>query len=137
MTDKQLMQMAIAAMERSYSPYSGFRVGAALLSADGRVFVGCNIENAAYPLTVCAERCAMFKAVSEGAREFVALAVAGGREGELRERCSPCGSCRQVMAELCCGEGFYVLLEDGCGGLCRHTLDELLPLRFDAKDLRR
>ncbi len=135
MTDKQLMETAVAAMERSYSPYSGFRVGAALLSADGRVFTGCNIENASYPLTVCAERCAMFKAVSEGARDFAELAIAGGRDGAVRGCCPPCGSCRQVMAELCRGEGFYVLLEDGCGGLRRNTLDELLPLRFDSKNL--
>lgn len=135
MTDQQLMETAVAAMERSYSPYSDFRVGAALLSVDGRVFTGCNIENASYPLTVCAERCAMFKAVSEGARDFAALAIAGGRDSEIRGCCPPCGSCRQVMAELCREEGFYVLLEDWCGGLRRYTLDELLPLRFDSGNL--
>ena len=135
MTDKQLMAIAVSAMERSYSPYSGFRVGAALLGTDGRVWCGCNIENASYPLTVCAERCAIFKAVSEGTCEFYALAIAGGKQGEARQCCPPCGSCRQVMAELCRRPDFYVLLEDGRGGILRYTLDELLPLRFDSGSL--
>ncbi len=131
MTDNELIDCAVKAAERSYSPYSGFRVGAALLCRDGRVFCGCNIENAAYPLTVCAERCAMFKAISEGAHDFVTLAIVGGREGEVRGCCPPCGSCRQVMAELCRAPEFRVLLEDGQGGIRSYTLDELLPLRFE------
>lgn len=131
MTDNELIARAVKASELSYSPYSGFRVGAALLCRDGRVFCGCNIENAAYPLTVCAERCAMFKAISEGAHDFVALAIVGGRDGVARGCCPPCGSCRQVMAELCRDPEFCVLLEDGQGGIRRFTLDELLPLRFE------
>lgn len=129
--DEQLMELAVSAMKRSYSPYSGFRVGAAVLCGDGRVFLGCNIENASYSLCVCAERCAVFKAVSEGASDIVAIAIAGGRDGEVRGCCPPCGSCRQVMAEFCRGGDFRILLEDGLGGLLTYTLDDMLPVRFE------
>ena len=100
MTEQQLVQAAVAAMPRAYAPYSGFFVGAALLAADGRVFTGCNIENASFTPTVCAERTAVFKAVSEGVRDFKMLAIAGGKSGKLTGVCPPCGVCRQVLSEF-------------------------------------
>lgn len=130
---KSLMHMAQEARNNSYSPYSHFRVGAALLTKDGKVYTGCNIENAAYSATNCAERTAIFKAVSEGEREFVALAIVGGREGETAEFCAPCGVCRQVISEFCPKE-FEILLgkEDK---FKVYTLDQLLPFSFSDKDL--
>ena len=127
MTDLELMELAIKARERAYAPYSGFFVGAALLAADGRVFCGCNIENAAYTPTCCAERVALFKAISEGVRELSAIAVAGGRGNDLTF-CTPCGVCRQVMAELCKPD-FRVVLGDGVGVFAT-TLGDLLPMAF-------
>lgn len=126
----ELMQAAIEARENSYSPYSGFRVGAALLCRDGKVYTGCNIENSAYGPTNCAERTAVFKAVSEGEREFSAIAIAGGRE-EL-EICYPCGVCRQVMAEFC-GPEFVILCGTGRDKYEIRTLGELLPEAFSLK----
>ena len=98
MTDYELAQKAVKALENSYSPSSGFRVGAALLVKDGRVFVGCNIENASYPAGICAERTAIGNAVSAGAREFLKIAIAGGKNGEITDYCPPCGICRQVLS---------------------------------------
>ena len=112
MTDKELCAQAIRAMERSYAPYSGYRVGAALLTADGTVYTGCNIENASYTPTICAERTAVFKAVSEGARQFTAIAVAGGKDGVISGAFPPCGVCRQVMAEFCSPD-FPILVVTG------------------------
>ncbi len=133
MTDRELMELAQKARETSYSPYSRFRVGAALLTKSGKVYLGCNVENASYPAGNCAERTAIFKAVSEGEREFEALAIVGGREGETSEFCAPCGICRQVMAEFCGGD-FKVLL--GCPEkFSAYTLKSLLPLSFSSKDL--
>ncbi len=132
MTDTELMKLAEEARGNAYAPYSGFRVGAALLASDGRVFTGCNVENAAYPLCTCAERAAFVKAVSEGVRDFSAIAVIGGR-GSEGEYCAPCGSCRQIMAELCDAD-FRVIL----GAVARteaHTLGELLPMCFSAHNL--
>lgn len=132
MSDKELMERAIEAREQAYAPYSRFRVGAALLSADGRVFCGCNVENVAYTPTCCAERVAFFKAVSEGVRDFSAIAVAGGKEDGLT-LCTPCGVCRQVMAELS-SPTLRVILGDGVGVFAT-TLGDLLPLAFSPVEL--
>ncbi|MBQ2734763.1 MAG: cytidine deaminase [Clostridia bacterium] len=128
MTDRELMALAIEARKQAYAPYSHFRVGAALLASNGRVYTGCNIENAAYTPTNCAERTAFFKAVSEGVRAFSAIAVTGGRREEPDVLCAPCGVCRQVMAEFCDAD-FRVIL--GNASEIRVTsLGELLPLSF-------
>ena len=127
------MALAQEARKHSYAPYSGFRVGAALLTKNGKVYLGCNIENAAYSATVCAERTAFFKAVSEGEREFEAIAIIGGKEGETAEFCSPCGMCRQVMAEFCAPD-FRVLLGNE-EHFEAYTLDMVLPFSFTGKDL--
>lgn len=134
MTDyKSLMAEAQKARQKSYSPYSHFRVGAALLTKSGKIYTGCNIENAAYTPTVCAERTAIFKAVSEGERDFEALAIIGGAEGETAEFCAPCGVCRQVIAEFC-DKNFKIVLgnEDN---FKVYTLDGLLPFAFTGDDL--
>lgn len=122
-------------MQQSYSPYSHYRVGAALLSRDGRVFTGCNIENAAYSPTVCAERCAFFKAVSAGVRDFEAIAVVGSREGGEPTGAPPCGVCRQVMAEFCDADSFKIYLMGKSGEIVCHTLGELLPSGFGKGNL--
>ena len=115
-------------------PYSHFAVGAALLCKDGTVYQGCNIENAAYPATNCAERTAFFKAVSEGRRDFAAIAVVGGPAGEAPAAfCPPCGVCRQVMREFC-GADFTIVLSDG-GKIQAYTLEELLPCSFGPENL--
>ena len=101
MTDLELMKLAVEAREMAYAPYSGFRVGAALLAKSGKVYKGCNVENAAYSPTNCAERTALFKAVSEGEREFTAIAIVGGMYETIADFCAPCGVCRQVLAEFC------------------------------------
>ncbi|MEE0420156.1 MAG: cytidine deaminase [Lachnospiraceae bacterium] len=130
MTDKKaLYKEAVRAREQSYSPYSGFQVGAALLGRTGKIYHGCNIENASYSPTNCAERTAFFKAISEGEREFEAIAVAGGRAGGELQSCPPCGVCRQVMAEFC-GPDFLVILGDAQGNIEEYTLGELLPESF-------
>ncbi len=128
MTDLDLMNLAIEARKNAYAPYSGFSVGAALLTASGKVYTGCNIENAAYSPTNCAERTAFFKAVSEGERDFLAIAVAGGKGEAPDEFCAPCGVCRQVMAEFCNAD-FRVILGNG-ERQSVHTLCDLLPLSF-------
>ena len=133
MTDKELVKAAVAAMEKSYSPYSGFKVGAALLAGDGRVFVGCNIENASYPAGICAERTAIGNAVSAGAREFLKIAIVGGKNGEINDYCPPCGICRQVLSEHCGGD-FEILLYNG-ESIKKHKLSELLPLSFGRNEL--
>ena len=127
------MAQAQKARENSYSPYSHFRVGAALLAKSGKIYLGCNVENAAYSATNCAERTAFFKAVSEGEREFEAIAIIGGKEGEQGEFCAPCGVCRQVMAEFCTKD-FKVVL--GTGEKVEvFTLNELLPFAFTNENL--
>ena len=133
MNDLELMRLAEAARESAYAPYSNFCVGAALLARDGRVFTGCNIENAAYTPSNCAERTAFFKAVSEGVRAFDAIAIVGGKRGEVADFCAPCGVCRQVMAEFCDAD-FRVILGNS-QKLSLHTLGELLPYAFSPKDL--
>jgi cytidine deaminase len=135
MTDIELMALARKAREQSYCPYSGFAVGAALLDCSGKVWTGCNIENAAFGPTNCAERTAFFKAVSEGVRGFERIAISGGPAGqEPKAGTTPCGVCRQVMAEFCSPE-FAVLLEDGQGGIVSHTLANLFPFGFGPSSL--
>lgn len=129
MTGKELIKLAIDAAENAYSPYSGFKVGAALLCDDGRVFTGCNIENASYSVTNCAERTALFKAVSEGARTFCAIAVVGGKDGDYGAVCTPCGVCRQALSEFCDPASFKVYMLNG-GKVVSDTLDLLLPHSF-------
>ena len=133
MTPEQLIDLAKDAMTRAYAPYSGFQVGAALLCADGTVYQGCNIENASFSPTVCAERTAIFKAVSEGRREFTALAVCGGKGGIIKGFFPPCGVCRQVMREFC-KDDFPVYLASVNGTWQATTLAELLPLSFRADE---
>lgn len=133
MTDMELINAAVAAMKNAYAPYSGFYVGAALLSVGGAVYTGCNVENASYGATGCAERTAVFKAVSEGERDFSAIAIVGGKGGAICGFCPPCGICRQVLAEFA-GEGFRVLLFDG-EKLKTLTLAELLPHSFAKNNL--
>ena len=133
MSDKELMQHAVEARKKAYAPYSGFFVGAALLTGSGKVYMGCNIENASYTPTNCAERTAFFKAVSEGEREFKAIAIVGGKGENLAGLCAPCGVCRQVMAEFCDGD-FCVLLGTP-NKIEVRSLKELLPLSFGKADL--
>lgn len=133
MDDKRLMEAALRARENSYSPYSHFCVGAALLCKNGKLYTGCNIENAAYSPCNCAERTAFFKAVSEGEREFEAIAIVGGRAGEEGSFCAPCGVCRQVMAEFC-EKDFKIVLGDKDKREI-FTLGELLPFSFTKQNL--
>ena len=134
-TEKELCALAIEAMSRSYSPYSGCKVGAALLTSSGKVYLGCNVENAAYSPTICAERVAFMKAVSEGEREFEAIAVVGGMNGEIKGLFPPCGVCRQVMAEFCSPANFRVIMVKGVDDFEVVTLSELLPYGFDSSKL--
>ena len=134
MTDNELISLAKQAAAFAYAPYSGFTVGAALLADSGKVYLGCNVENAAYAPTNCAERTAFFKAVSEGERHFSALAIVGGKNGAFEDLCPPCGVCRQVMAEFC-GPDFRVILGADSDESRVCTLAELLPLGFSKKQL--
>ena len=137
MTEKELVVLAKEAMEYAYSPYSKFKVGAAVLAKDGRVFTGCNVENAAYSPGNCAERTAIFKAVSEGKRKFSAIAVVGAKEGEVPTGdsvCTPCGVCRQVMGEFCEAKSFRIYVKKGKELFC-YALAELLPLAFGPAQL--
>ena len=133
--EQKLMSTAIEYRKRSYSPYSGFQVGAALLSADGQIFGGCNVEDAAFSPTNCAERTALFKAVSEGVKDFTAIAIVGGKaEGEL-EFCSPCGVCRQALVEFCYPKTFVVYLGTSIEDYKGYLLEELLPYSFTPKNV--
>lgn len=125
-TVEELVELASQAREFSYSPYSRFRVGAAVECSDGRVFTGCNVENASYGLTMCAERVALGKAISDGAREFIRIAVIADAQAPV----PPCGACRQVIAELC-GNQIEVVMSDLNGKIERHTISQLLPEAFD------
>ena len=129
MTKQGLCTLAIKSMNNAYSPYSGYKVGAALLCDNGKIFTGCNVENSSYGATVCAERTAIFKAVSDGERDFSMLAVAGGKENELSDKFLPCGICRQVIAEFCKPE-FIVLVVTSENTYKEFTLSELLPNAF-------
>lgn len=126
---KELIRQAFAARENAYAPYSGFRVGAALLCGNGEIYKGCNIENAAYTPTNCGERTAFFKAVSEGERDFVAIAIVGGKEGESVAP-APCGVCLQVMAEFCKAEEFDVIMAKSEEDYTVKKLGDLLPCGF-------
>ena len=130
---RSLMDSAVAARAFSYSPYSGYRVGAALLGKSGRVYTGCNVENAGYTPTNCAERTALFKAVSEGEREFSAIAVVGGSGDTIDPACTPCGVCRQVLAEFC--EPDLPVIMGTPEAIRVMTLGELLPFAFTKKNL--
>lgn len=133
--EKKLFLEAVAAREKAYTPYSHFQVGAALLAKSGKIYHGCNIENAAYTPTNCAERTAFFKAVSEGEREFTAIAIVAGSEGEELAFTSPCGVCRQVMAEFCDPETFQIIMGTKEDQLKVYRLKELLPLGFGPGNL--
>ena len=131
MNAEQLIALAKEAMERAYAPYSGYTVGAALLCKDGTVYQGCNIENAAYGPTNCAERTAFFKAIYDGHRDFTAIAVCGGKDGVISGAFPPCGICRQVMREFC-EDDFTLYLVDETG-FETATLADILPFSFSAK----
>ncbi len=134
MTDINLLNEAKSAREMSYSPYSNFMVGAALLTKSGKLYKGCNIENLAFTPTSCAERTAFFKAVSEGEYDFECIAVVGAKKGESTDKpCSPCGVCLQVMSEFCDPETFRIILSDNNGGAKSYLLKEMLPLSFKTK----
>lgn len=126
---RELLKTALRQREFSYAPYSGFRVGAALLAEDGQIYTGCNIENAAYGPSNCAERTAIFKAVSEGTKDFRAICIAGGGKEGVTGICPPCGVCRQVMLEFC-REDFLIILAAGGEEYELYTLDELMPMGF-------
>lgn len=130
---KLLVEKAKESAVNAYSPYSGFRVGAALLCADGSIYTGCNIENASYSATVCAERVALFSAVNDGKRDFLSVAVVGGRENVGGELCPPCGVCLQTLSEFLTPDAL-VLLADGYG-YKEFKLSELLPFGFSASNL--
>ncbi len=133
MTNKELLQKAIESRKDSYSPYSNFCVGAALLTCDGKVYTGANIENAAYTPTICAERVAFFKAVNNGERNFSKIAITGGKAGEPAGFCAPCGVCRQVMAEFC-KDDFEIILGTP-DDIKVYTLKEILPDYFGPNNL--
>ena len=133
MTDQELMQAAEAARDNAYAPYSHFHVGAALLTKDGRVFCGCNIENASFGATNCAERTAIFAAVAAGVRDFSAIAIVGGRAGDAPGFCAPCGICRQVIAEF--GGADLRILLGNSKKYDSYAVADLLPLAFSEKSL--
>lgn len=135
MNNSQLIECALKVRKKAYCPYSGFAVGAALLCGDGSVYTGCNIENSAFSPTNCAERTAFFKAVSEGKREFLKIAVVGGDlEKSPENYCPPCGVCRQVMKEFCNGN-FEILIAKDSDDYKIMTLFELLPESFDKREV--
>ena len=136
MNNRELINLALEARKMSYSPYSGFSVGAALLCKDGSVYTGCNIENSAFSPTNCAERTAFFKAVSEGKRDFLKIAVVGGNSSESipENYCPPCGVCRQVMKEFCSSD-FEIIVAKNPDDFQIMTLAEILPLSFDKREV--
>lgn len=139
MNKESMDRLAVSALEAramAYAPYSRYQVGAALMTCDGRVYQGCNIENASYGATCCAERTAFFKAVSEGAHDFCAIAIAGGMEGQKpADYAYPCGICRQVMQEFC-GPGFLILVVKGPADYETYSLEQILPFGFGGKSIR-
>lgn len=130
MKNTELFEIAVKAAEYSYSPYSRFRVGAALLTENGAIYTGCNIENASFSLTNCAERTAVFKAVSDGNTNFKAISVAGSSNSDFSAPCVPCGACLQVLAEFC-RDDLTVILSDG-----EYKLSDFLPKRFTEENIR-
>lgn len=136
-TKKELFSKAKQMLAFSYAPYSHFCVGAALLTEDEKIYTGCNIENAAYGPSNCAERTAFFKAVSEGILKFKAIMIVGGPNGQIKDYCPPCGVCRQVMMEFCNPDEFKILLAKSEDDIVEYTLKELLPLGFGNADLNK
>lgn len=137
--EKLLVEKAYEAQKFSYAPYSNFNVGAALLCADGTIYTGCNVENAAFTPTNCAERTAFFKAISEGHKDFVAIAIVGNKTGVEKGQanyCAPCAVCRQVMAEFCDLENFRVIMAKDVDDYIENTLGELIPLAFTGKEIQ-
>lgn len=132
---EKLIDTAIEQRKFSYTPYSNFKVGAALLTKSGKIYTGCNIENASYTPTNCAERTAFFKAVSEGVRDFQAICIVGGKDGKLTEYTAPCGVCRQVMMEFCNPKTFQIILAVDKERYEIYTLEELMPLGFGPLNL--
>ena len=132
----KLIETAMEQLKFSYTPYSNFKVGASLLTKNGQIYTGCNIENAAYTPTNCAERTAIFKAVSEGVREFDAICIVGGKDGILTEYTAPCGVCRQVMMEFCDPKEFQIIVAIDEERYIIKTLEELLPLGFGPGNLK-
>lgn len=132
---EKLIDTAIEQLKFSYTPYSNFKVGAALLTRSGEIYTGCNIENASYTPTNCAERTAFFKAVSEGVRDFQAICIVGGKDGKLTEYTAPCGVCRQVMMEFCNPKTFQIILAVDKERYEIYTLEELMPLGFGPLNL--
>ena len=137
MTNAELILEAKKARERAYAPYSKYTVGAALLTRSGKLYHGCNIENAAYGPTNCAERTAFFKAIYDGEREFEKIAIVGGMQGmEADDTCAPCGVCRQVMMEFCNPKSFKIVLANGKDKEMELTLEELFPYGFGPENLK-
>lgn len=134
---QDLISAAMAQLERAYAPYSHFKVGAALLTEEGRIYTGCNIENAAYTPTNCGERTAFFKAVSEGERSFRAICIVGGMDGVPTDYTAPCGVCRQVMMEFCSPEEFEIILARGVEDYQVYKLKDLLPCGFGPGNLEK
>ena len=132
---EKLIDTAIKQLKFSYTPYSNFKVGAALLTKSGKIYTGCNIQNASYTPTNCAERTAFFKAVSEGVRDFQAICIVGGKDGKLTEYTAPCGVCRQVMMEFCNPKTFQIILAVDKERYEIYTLEELMPLGFGPLNL--
>ena len=136
MCDKELVAIALKARLKAYAPYSKFKVGAALLTCDVVVFEGCNIENASYTPTSCAERTAFFQAILKGERKFSKIVICGGKEdGEKLDYCAPCGVCRQVMMEFCDPETFEIILAKSINEYQKYLLKDLLPLGFGPNNL--
>ncbi len=133
LNEKKLIELAHEARKRAYTPYSHFQVGAALVTKQGKVYLGCNIENAAFGPSNCAERTAIFKAVSEGEKTFTAIAIVGGSKGKIESYCAPCGVCRQVMAEFCKSD-FKIITAKSVDDYKIQTLAELLPDSFGGSD---
>ncbi len=133
-TSRTLALAAIEAMKKSYSPYSNFAVGAALLTKEGKIYTGANIENASYTPTICAERTAIFSAVHQGERDFEAIAIVGGHLGDIKGVTAPCGVCRQVMSEFCSPDFKVILVTNQKGDFEETTLGELLPYTFSLKE---
>lgn len=134
--EKKLIKLALEARKKSYAPYSNFLVGAALLCKNGEIYTGCNIENAAFTPTNCAERTAIFKAVSEGITQFDKIAIVGGKkDAQSLDYCAPCGVCRQVMTEFVDVDNFQIILAKNENEYQVYSLNELFPLNFGPKDL--
>ena len=132
-----LIKKALEVRKMAYAPYSGFTVGAALLSEDGEIFEGCNIESASFTPTNCAERTALFTAVAKGIKNFTAIAVVGGKAGEIElDYCAPCGVCRQMLAEFCVPEKFKIIIAKSESEYIVKTLEELLPMSFGPEKLK-